>query len=570
MGAFLLRERRDREPAADPPGHGLSLAKRVAGPDCELWLYRKANGGGGILYRVPGSHDFCAVVGTLVYDGLSGQAAARALFRDFDGRHAPYAKARGSYAVIACREGEWSLWTDQLGSYKVYADADTGAWSSSLLSLLDASPRRRLDTQGVYEYAFQGATYGDATVVDGIRLLPANGLYRPLARSFEAGPPWWSAAADYPSPRAALDACLGSAGRLASELVQASGGALDSALSGGYDSRLLLALLRAAGCTPRLHVYGAAQSADVRVALEIARRLQLTVEHTDKRRWRDPAARPLEAIVAENFERFDGLPTDGIFDHGADLATRMDRCADGRLMLNGGGGEIYRNFFYLPDRTFRPRELIWSFYSKYVPAFCSSYFDAAAYTGTLTAKLAATLGVSSRARLSRRDVERAYPAFRLRYWTGRNTSVNNRLGAACTPFSEPSLVAAALRIPVAWKHAGRFEAAMLARLDPELAACPSAYGHDFLHPPPWRRRLEEWLTRQRPPWLRRYSYRLQASLRNPLPDDCLAGRPRSEWLPAGRSTMACYFRLERINDAAVLARVASLEYLCRRYGLEPA
>ncbi len=576
MGAFLLLanpgrdEDRDSSVERQPSAHRLPLARTLTGPGFELRLYRKANGGGAVLYRRPDSDDFCAVSGTLIYRGQAGVSAARALLADFSGAGPPYAEACGSYAVIVRHSGELFLWTDRLGTFKVYVDTAAGAWSSSFLSLLDHSSRRRLDAQAVYEYAFQGASYGDATVVDGIRLARPNGLYRPLASGeFQAAADWWPDTPEHRDRQAAIRACLLPARQLARDLVSASGGGLDSALSGGYDSRLLLALLRAEGATPKLHVYGPADSPDVQVALAIGKRLDLAIQHTDKSRWSDPHKRPIEALVAENFELFDGLPTDGIFDQGADLATRLARCADGRLMLNGGGGEIYRNFFYLPDRRFRPREIIWSFYSKYVPAFCSPRFDAGRYTGILVEKLAATLGVDPQARLERRDVERVYPAFRLRYWTGRNNAINNRLGDACTPFTEAALIAEALRVPLAWKQAGRFEAQMIAAIDPELAACPSAYGHDFLQPPPWRRRLTDWLTRQRPPILRRYSHRLQARLRGPLPTNCLAGLPSSVWLPPKDSVTAAYFNLARINERGVLARVATLEYLCKRYRLEP-
>ena len=49
------------------------------------------------------------------------------------------------------------------------------------------------------------------------------------------------------------------------------GNRVTSALSGGYDSRLILAMLRRHGVAPHLFVYGNAGDQDVRLATAIAR-----------------------------------------------------------------------------------------------------------------------------------------------------------------------------------------------------------------------------------------------------------------------------------------------------------
>ncbi len=86
-------------------------------------------------------------------------------------------------------------------------------------------------------------------------------------------------------------------------------------------------------------------------------------------------------------------------------------------MLNGGGGEVFRNFFYLPDRTFSVRQILWSFYSRFDPATCTKSFEPERYYRALGDKVRKTLGVVGE-RLSRLDVERVYPEFSCRFkWT---------------------------------------------------------------------------------------------------------------------------------------------------------
>src|SRR5262249_46598041 len=120
--------------------------------------------------------------------------------------------------------------------------------------------------------------------------------------------------------------------------------------------------------------------------------------------------------------------------------------------------------------------------------------------------------------LSRMDIERSYPLFRCRFWTARNTSVNCRIGASITPLIEPLVIAAALGTPLALKNNGRFEGELIRRIDPRLAAYPSAYGFAFDAPPPLSVRARYALTSLRPTWLRRYAFRVRHRLLPRVPD----------------------------------------------------
>ena len=99
----------------------------------------------------------------------------------------------------------------------------------------------------------------------------------------------------------------------------------------------------------------------------------------------------------------------------------------GVLALNGGGGEIFRNFFYLPDRPLSTREIVWAFYSQFDSRCFVGSNGPQEYRDRLAEKIGDAVGVSGR-RLTRAEVERIFPVFRCRYWMGKNSSINNRLG----------------------------------------------------------------------------------------------------------------------------------------------
>jgi hypothetical protein len=270
-------------------------------------------------------------------------------------------------------------------------------------------------------------------------------------------------------------------------------------------------------------------------------------------------------VAADNFLASDGYTWSGIFTNGAERAQRASRVSGNALALNGGGGEIWRNFFYLLDRPYSPREILWSFYSQFDPETCTSSFDEEAYFRNLEEKLVALIGYPYPA-LPRPLVEWLYHHFRCRSWDGRINNINNTYGYVALPFLERPLTEHASVIPIGWKNHGAYEAELIRRADRRLASYPSGYGHDFNGPPPLTRRLADYGTYLRPPWLRRFVYRMKNRMRRTgeLPD-YLRKEYRDAALPGGVRVMNELFQLDRVSDPAQMARILTLEYLVRQF-----
>lgn len=500
-----------------------------------------------------GAGNAIAFAGTLFYRGAFGTAALPALLRDALADAVDEAALWGCFAVAVAGDHGLRVFTDHCGTFHLYADRDGGIVSTSFLALAETLPLLTIDRDAVYDYVFQGAPHGGT-------------VFREILRVTDDRPP---PIPDRPAP-GGLDEhagrCLAVLSDRFAQIAAVFADRVDTALSGGYDSRLVLALLRRSGLRPRLYVYGAEDDPDVLVARAITAGEGLALDHTDKRRVAPVPPEAMPELVERNCLAFDGYPNDGLFDTGADLATRLRRAEGRTLALNGGGGEIFRDFFHLPDRPMSARALVWSFYSQFDPAVGAPGFDADAYLAGLEDRIRRTLGVEGR-RLTRIQVEAAYPFFRCRYWMGRNTSVNNRFGYALTPFADVEVIAAALAVPLSFKEAGRLEARMIARLDPRLAAYPSAYGHGFDRgPPPWAR-LTDWANRQRPPLLRRHAFRLKHRRVGDRPPG-LGEDHVAAVLGRRFDYMARYVIPTAIPHAGQYNRVCTLEYLFRRLGAQ--
>ncbi|UIJ46884.1 hypothetical protein LZK98_08060 [Sphingomonas cannabina] len=545
--------------------HGFDAPSAVALPGWELLHWPYAIGGPECLLTE--GEDCVAVAGTIIVDGLMGRPALERL-RTMALPALDWSRIGGQFVALVRSAGRTFLFADYFAAFQLFHDADRRLFSTSLLAAAKALPGVSFDAQGVYELAFNVMPIGDDTVFAELKTLGPGTILELTEHGTVAHSATKPLPGIAPMPigerlerhRARLEAIVGAH-------VRQFGNGVHCPLSGGLDSRLLLGALRAAGSQPDIYVYGPPGDADVTIAKAIGAAEGFHVE------WINKAAEPLapDAFaeqVERNFHAFDGLPTYGnIFDNGGNHAAQQARHAGGGLAASGGCGEIYRNFFYLPDRPISAAAVARTFYARFTREDATERFDQAEFLRRIAGKIADAAGTQDD-RLSRGLVEHIYPRVRCRALFGREISLEARLSPYLMPFLDHQVVAEAMTLPLALKHAGRFEAMLLHAIDPTLARHMSAYGHDFAGPPSLRHRFDEWSSRVRPIWLRQRSYAIHRRLR-PLSDEHggllgadYMGRVIDPTFPAMRR----YFRMDRITDSGLWRRIANLEYLAAHLG----
>ena len=527
---------------------------------------------------------FACCVGPVWYRGRFGADALRLLLDEVPTpAHIDPMQLRGNFALFMRKHGRSWLMNDALGFARIYGSSDGRFYSTSWLATRAFGGSSEIDEAAAIEYVLQGAAHSERTVAASVGKLPLGHLVDLDARRASSRFPQdiWSGrhvlsaalGAPFRSIEHAVDAIAAHLKGVFGEIVSALPGRISAALSGGFDSRLILAGLLACGERPRLFVYGGSDSEDVPIARQVAgaKGLGLTIVDKDILNSQYPMPSIEELVNSALF--FDGLPNDGILDAGADRLTRLEQTANARLALNGGGGEILRNFFRLPERGYRARDIVKTFYRGFDRGVFRNEIGLEKYEVGLAQSMLASLGVSEARdggsagasdpgpRLTRAQTELLYPLFRCHHWMGVNNSVSLRHGQFATPLVDLPMVLTAAQLPLSWKNAGQLQSRVIAAMHSGVARHPSAYGFDFCKGPGRRARLNEWGTARRPVFARPMINGLRRRLSGERVSPDLVARYR-QLLP-GEWRLDPVLHLNRLPDDCAFARALSVEVVAR-------
>ncbi|MBL4720419.1 MAG: hypothetical protein JKY20_04720 [Alphaproteobacteria bacterium] len=546
---------------------GFKSFKDISHDNYRLLLYGKLNQSP-VNFQAFENGDFITHTGTFLYKGDIGTSALSNYYNAFDPNRVSWDDTNGHFGLILSKANTLHLTNDAIDAYAVYRNQDGTVYSNSFLAVLECVDKPRIDTQGCYEYAWSESVFGGKTFVKNIERVPPNTLIsisRKIEEIPQPAPIHVSSTTDDISFEDAVTEHSQRLQALFSKYATNFKGRLRTALSGGYDSRLILGHLLDAGVTPDLFVFGRDDDPDVRVALTIAKGENIPIEHIDKGGTPPPPPEEFAETVERNFIAFDGWKFSGIFDHGADLSDRLFRSQSNTVMMNGSVGEIYRNFYYLPDKTHTDRDIAQAFYARYSPAACTSKFLVRDFEDGLMEAMRSSLQVAS-GEFSRSQVEALYPLFRGRYWSSRDISINQRFGWMLFPFLEPDIVQDTPNIPLRYKNSGRFEAALIHKIHPRLAAYPSVYGHGFHEPPSLGHRFSDLTSSHRPMWLRKNMYRLKTRHPEPRPI-YLTDAYLKNIFDVKFPIMKDYFHINKIFSSEVFNRISTMEYIFQKYNI---
>ena len=272
---------------------------------------------------------------------------------------APLAAVDGIYhaAIYDAARGLVHLVSDRLGMRYLQWTVVRGrfAWSSSgsaFLALPGFAPR--VPPERVEQFLGAGSLFGDASWLEGVELVPPGTLltWDIEARRLQRRQYWWWDRIERLSPAPSLHEAADELGRRLRRSVErrcAAGGRVGLSLSGGLDSRAILAASpdRPNDGEPLVTVtFGRPSDADVRIA-RLAAALKGAEPHfvlLSERGWLEP--------------RLDGLWwSEGFINildmHGIEARDEFRRLVD--VNLDGYGGDMFLRGGYLTERAILDR-----------------------------------------------------------------------------------------------------------------------------------------------------------------------------------------------------------------------
>jgi asparagine synthase (glutamine-hydrolysing) len=572
MGGFLLIRKPPKEGEAERLfATSLDVFRQKGLPEAHvhradgytLFLFNKKN----LVeanFLSAGDRLFVALTGTGIYKEKTGKAALEEILSDYRKGKLPAAHFRGNYCLLIGDGDILTLRTDPGGLYHVFGDTSLEVVSSSFLAVLRAQKSRTLAVQEFFEYAFNGAFYGNKTFLDEIHLLDSTHVHQlhPVVQQLQGCPsPTVTKFQDISFDRQVEQV----AGQLDSHfriLKNIFGDHVNCPLTGGFDSRLLLALCLHAGIRPGLFLVSVKdRSHDPDIARDMAAAKGLDLDNLKDFPTLDDD--PEHHLLKQNFYLYDGHGTGGVFRYYSGLDV-MNHIRPEPLLLDGGGGEIYRNIKVVPDRSFGMKTYLKEYYDRCEPACCMPAFTYEEYLDLLAHKALAAIGAEAMT-ISRREAEMVFPLFHLKYWMGIINSMANQFMYYFTPYAEEDVAWQSFEIPVRYKTLGRFEAALIRQLDPGLAKFRSNYGFNFFDGPSRGTERREQLRMMLPPSAKK---QFKSLIRKKRPSDPYARMPlylKEEYVKGlidlDNLTVTRYVDIKKVKDPLCLSRIWTVELL---------
>jgi len=444
--------------------------------------FPRYNGSGGCLVTDPETGSWLLSIGTWFHrDGYSSGAEPK-LLRRYLTVGAPHLglELEGFFILIFgdARSREVVVMTDIIGSCHCFQRSFGGGIVLSGSSLvLAALENCNLDLTGCQEFFFAGIIYEDRTCYQEVRKLGPAAVFRFAEGAKKSEERYWRPAHSNPESlrgEAAVEALWDGVTR-AAKRVQGLYPNPVCDLTGGYDSRALVAAFLGAGVRFATAVSGAADSADVRISRGLAQMLGLANLHSE----------PMKQISFDQVLACLAL-TDGEYDlvnyaQIREIHRRLSEQFD--VSINGSFGEVARGYWWelLLPRIGARQHL--DAHKVAQRRYAAQRFDSSIFPTAQRLELVGHFaGVIERTNAGLFDLpntfqmDHAYLMMRMQHWQGRIASSTNQIWPCLSPFMFRSVLETMLGTRAMLRWRGLMIRKMLARFSPRMADYPLEQG----------------------------------------------------------------------------------------------
>ena len=538
-----------------------TISKEINFLDFKLFTFNKCSFENKNFFHID-NEDFVVSTGTPIYKSLTGEAAARELYNDFKESHdLDFTKFNGHFCYIIFINKELFLFNDFNGIYHIYHDENFNIISNSFLAISNSLKSKEILSQGLYEYIFYGTTFGPNSILGNIKQLNNKKIIKLTPRLSFLNKVY---SFKYTNIKQNFNEALDSFTEDLFEyfkIVTETYKNFSLGLSGGFDSRLILSLLLKYNVKPFSYTNGNPDTTEVKVSKGICKSFELEFENYYENEML-PERDYLNQIIKEKFIFDDGFNLFGIFY--SILSKDLEHSKKAMINLNGMGGEIYRARWNLPNKDIELNNFINAKLIDFSMDMVSNKFNKAIFVNNLSKKIIDNLDLEfSGSKLSPHLTNLIYPNFKLRYWGGRTISKINQFYFSLLPFSEPFLYLPSITIPIKYKVAGKFEAALIKKINPDLAKHNSNYGFNFFDGPDFKTTIIEWSKVYAPTFFRRF---VRKKVTSKMSDNELNNMKRKQKLVLKKDLFISeYINIDKILEKDMYSRALTIEYFLQNY-----
>jgi hypothetical protein len=453
--------------------------------------FARQNGSGAPVVTDSSTGSWVVAVGTWFHgDGYASGAEKRLLHQFLTSSAEEVARGLEGFFVLIfgdSRTREVVVVTDIVGSCHCFQRSLPGVTALSGSSLLLASLEEfQLDWVGCQEFLHTGIIYEDRTCYQEVRKLGPAGVFRFDGNAPKASQRYWHAANLRPETlrgRSAVDA-LWERMTIAAKSIHRLYAKPVCDLTGGYDSRALVAAFLGAGVQCATAVSGSPDDADVIISRSLAEKLNLRHVHTDR---------------AQNIS-FDQVQdclalTDGEYDlieYSSIRAVHRRLSEEFEISINGSFGEVARGYWW---------ELLFPLIGarKQLDARKVSLRRYAAQSGDasiippgerldLVDHSAAVINRTNAGLFSYPNtfqMDHAYLMMRMQRWQGRIASSTNQIWPCLSPFMFRSVLETMLQTQSLLRWRSLLIRKMLGKFSPRIAEHRLEHGFPA-EPSNWR------------------------------------------------------------------------------------
>ena len=444
--------------------------------------------------KMIGSHDNCVEfhgsklisVGTPLYKRLNYNDSLKELIRDYVSESIDLNDLKGHYNLVFIKENHIEILCDPLGSKHIFADQTMNVISSHMLAICEGIPGNlSVNRNAVYEKLLTGMIMPPNTIFTNVYQI--NTEIRQRIEKADIGVSFLNCQRkerDNCSQQLSRQQCLDEQYEVLSSyfsgLNAQSNNGIDAGLSGGYDSRLVLACMkRFMKGKMHLHTHSTEKvhQKDLNVALRMAEYVAVPC-HIEKTKKLEHSANTDE-VLRKSILYFDGRSSYSIGGCGevytADYRKRSTE--NTAMTLTGIGGELYRNVFGMTDKKYKfcgfMEEKIFS--HSFKKAVSHSIYESVCKD--VIERTATRLGIEREKRYSRDTAHRYYCEVMMPDGQGTALDAYNQVSCCIAPFLEPDIIQEGYKSIPFHGSSGDFEGNLIAQIDEGLASIESSYGY---------------------------------------------------------------------------------------------